>query len=130
MIRHPQIRRAGGIALVVIAVAAATGGSIEAYQQDQQAAAIHQGAARQQRVTACQVAFNNAYAAVTVARGKLGDQDRAATAALINTVFTAAGPGARATVLAAYQQYKAAEARITAERAAHPFPALPSAACK
>jgi hypothetical protein len=141
---RPQLRRAGGAGLVVLALAAATGGSVEAYQQREQADAIHQGNVRQQHVTACQVRFNNAYAAVTVLRGQLGDQDRAATkafndatAALITFVFTAPPGTTRAQVTVQYARYKTAaaayqrtEARITQMRSAHPFPALPSAACE
>lgn len=144
MRQHPRARILAGIVLILIAVAAAFGGSVEAVQQRQQAVAIHQGSARQQRITACQVRFNNAYAAVTVLRGQLGDQDRAATkafndatASLISAVFTARPGTTAAQIRADYLTYKTAaaayqrtEERITAMRGAHPFPQLPSAACE
>jgi hypothetical protein len=144
MRRHTPARIVVGIALILIAAAAAAGGSVEAVQQRQQAVAIHQGNERQQRITGCQIRFNNAYAQVTLLRGRLSDQDRAATkafndatASLINFVFTARPGTSRAQVAAQYARYKTAaaayqrtEARITAMRAANPFPQLPSAACE
>lgn len=134
---HPRARIAVGITLILIAAAAAAGGSFEAVQQRQQGV-------RLQRITACQVRFNNAYAAVTKLRGQLGDQDRAATkafndatASLISFVFTAPRGTTAVQVRARYLTYKTAaatyqhtEARITAMRSAHPFPQLPSAACE
>lgn len=137
MRHHPRARIIGGIALIMLAAAATIVGSIQLTVQ-------RQGAARQQRVTACQVRFNNAYAAVTQLRGRLGDEDRAATntindatTTLISSVFTAPPGTTRTQIHADYLTYRAAAARykrteamITATRAAHPFPALPSAACK
>lgn len=135
---HPRIRLASALALIVIAVAAAITMGFE--YASQQAESRHS-----QRVTACQVRFNNAYAATTRLRSKFGDQDhdatvrfQTATGNLIHTVFhLTPGPAATRKVRKlgiqfdqARREYIRAEARISAERAAHPFPRLPSAACQ
>lgn len=79
--------------------------------------------------TNCQVTYNSAFAEAQGTRARLADQDRTATGNLIRSVFTTRPGETRAqqdaALLAAYQSYVAAEATITAQRAANPIPSLP-----
>lgn len=136
--RWSRLRRVtqarAGVALVVVAVLYAI---VSGFYQ------IHQ-----REVTACQVRFNNAYATVARLRSHLADTDRRVTVAfqtetgdLIHGVFHPP-PGASQAernklAFAAEAKwetvrhvYRVTERRITAERKANPFPALPSAACR
>lgn len=80
--------------------------------------------------TACQVTYNQKYAEVQVIRTRLTNEDSEATENLIESVFTAPPGETRAQSTArlfrAYAAYKAAQARITKERAEHQVPAVPS----
>lgn len=131
---RPRVRTWLGVTLVVLAVADVTVSGLEQ---------IHQ-----RQVTACQVRFNNAYATVAKLRSHLADTDRRVTVAfqtetgdLIHGVFHPP-PGstqaernklafaAEAKWETVRHAYRVTERRISAERKANPFPALPSAACR
>jgi hypothetical protein len=87
-------------------------------------------------VTACQAAYNNAFAANLVQRATLGDQDRQATKDLIEGVFKPPASALkseqarRAYTVRLFDSYERVEDRITADRKAHPYPRLPSVACR
>jgi hypothetical protein len=87
-------------------------------------------------VTSCQAAYNNAFAANLVQRAALTDRDHKATTGLIEGVFAPPksalkSPEARAAYFRAlFVSYKHTETEITAARRAHPFPQLPSKACR
>lgn len=90
----------------------------------------------QSAVTQCQAAYNNAFAANLVQRAALADRDHLATTGLIEGVFTppksvGKDPAARAAYFRAlFVSYQHTETAITAARRAHPFPQLPSKACR
>jgi hypothetical protein len=142
--RRRSARLGGGLGLVIIGLVVLVTTVVQQVQVRDQADAAHEQAARSQRVTACQVRFNDAYAKVTKFRAALNDQDRAATIAfqgatgdLIHDVFhLMPGPDQAAAAEAAEAKYERARAtfsttekRITAERKSNEFPELPSAAC-
>lgn len=85
-------------------------------------------------VTACQARYNNAFAADLTARAALTDRDHKATTGLIEGVF-APPKGLTLVQRQAYYArlfaaYRQTEDQITEERRAHPFPQLPSKACR
>ena len=90
--------------------------------------------AHQLAVTSCQAAYNNAFAVNLTARAALTDQDHNATTRLIEGVFAPPKGQTEAERRAYFSElftaYYNAEQRITAARKTHPFPQLPSKACR
>lgn len=96
------------------------------------------------KISECQARYNHAFSVNIILRGKLSDDERAAssslqnaTAELIRAVFTlpkSATPAERTVILLrdfghfsnVYQTYQSAERRIKQERRDNPFPVLPS----
>lgn len=85
-------------------------------------------------VTACQARYNNAFATNLTQRAALTDRDHQATTTLIESV--AAPPRGmskaeqRLFYAGLFSSYRRTEAQISAARRAHPFPQLPSKACR
>lgn len=119
--------RAIGLALVVASVLALVMSLYSSYQS--------------RRYASCQSAVSEALIQATNARAAAAEQDRrsdqdesAATAELIRTVFTVQTPAERIAAYGAYRkaldEINAHRATAQAERVAHPLPAPPSQTCR
>lgn len=110
------------LAIGLLAVTIAIGIQYVVQTSSERRAAEHS-----RQVAECQARYNDAFARVLTARGKLADADRRSNRTLIRTAFTANSP---AKVRTAMRRYLAAQRRLDVERAQHPYPKLPSRACR
>lgn len=85
-------------------------------------------------VTACQARYNNAFALNLTQRAALTDRDHEATTTLIEAIAAPPVGQTRAEAQIYYADlfanYRRTETQITVERRRHPFPQLPSKACR
>lgn len=107
-----RLRITGGLLLVCLAIVLG-------------AQNVHQAATERQRA-ACQAQVNNAFAKITLLRGRLADQDRQANRTLLEAVARATD---RTQIRNAEHAYLTTQHRLDIQRKQNPYPQLPAQRC-